>query len=141
VFQGIKFEDFHYTHTADQQSRKAWLNQKAVTGLDFPNLPYLIDGDFKISDHMAIHRYVAQKWCPDLLGKTLEQRARVDMYAGLLQELKRVATMGCYTDGDRTKLSAQTLSQMEDVANSLTRRMFILGDELCFLDFYMFELL
>jgi glutathione S-transferase len=110
VYQGIKFEDFHYTHTADTQSRKAWLNQKAVTGLDFPNLPYLIDGDFKISDHMAIHRYIAQKWAPELLGRNLEQRARVDMYAGMLQELKRVATMGCYTDGDRTKLSSQTLS-------------------------------
>lgn len=28
---------------------------------DFPNLPYLIDGDFKISETLAIARYIVRK--------------------------------------------------------------------------------
>jgi hypothetical protein len=63
------------------------------------------------------------------------------VFAGMLQELKRVATMGCYTDGDRPKLVSQTLSQMEELGSALAKKMFILGDELCFLDFYLFEVL
>ena len=63
------------------------------------------------------------------------------MYSGMLQELKRVATMGCYTDGDKPKLASQTLTQMEELASALSKKMFILGNDLCFLDFYLFELL
>ena len=141
VFQGITFEDFYYNHTTDRESRNDWLTQKAVSGLDFPNLPYFIDGDFKITEHMAIHRYIAQKWMPQLLGKDLEQKAKVDMLAGVLWDLKRVSTMGCYTDGDRPLLIQQTMTQFQPVAAFLKGKMFLLGNDLCFLDFYLFELL
>ena len=38
--------------------------------MDFPNLPYIIDGDFKLSETYAVHQYIAQKYCPDVLGNT-----------------------------------------------------------------------
>ena len=35
---------------------EAWFaTEKEASGLDFPNLPYLIDGDFKITEHKAIN--------------------------------------------------------------------------------------
>ena len=85
-------------------------------GLDFPNLPYFIDGDVRISEHMAIHQYIAEKWMPELLGRTLEERAKVDMLAGNIWDLKKVATMGCYTDGDKDKLTQSTLAKLEPIA-------------------------
>lgn len=55
VYQGIEFIDQHLHHTEDVQSRQAWLDQKGTLGLDFPNLPYFIDGEVRITEHMAIH--------------------------------------------------------------------------------------
>jgi glutathione S-transferase len=72
---GVEFEDQHLAHTEDVQSRQAWLDQKGTLGLDFPNLPYFIDEDVKITEHMAIHQYVADKYMPELLGRTLEEKA------------------------------------------------------------------
>ena len=45
--------------------------------LDFPNLPYLIDGDFKLTETIAIQMYIAQKWKPELLGSTPQEHAKI----------------------------------------------------------------
>ena len=43
-YTGLEFEDVRYTE------REKWFeDDKKNLGLDFPNLPYLIDGDFKFS--------------------------------------------------------------------------------------------
>jgi glutathione S-transferase len=40
-------------------------------GLDFPNLPYLIKGDFKLTESIAIAKYIAKiSDKKNLLGKT-----------------------------------------------------------------------
>lgn len=79
VYLGVDFIDHHLTHTEDVNSRQAWLDQKGTLGLDFPNLPYFIDGEVKITEHMAIHQYIADKYMPSLLGRTIEEKATVDM--------------------------------------------------------------
>jgi len=37
--------------------------------MDFPNLPSIVDGNFKISENLAITSYLANKVNPDLNGK------------------------------------------------------------------------
>ena len=45
--------------------------------MEFPNLPYIIDGDFRLSETVAVREYIASKYCPGLLGgNSLKQRAR-----------------------------------------------------------------
>ena len=85
-------------------SRDEWLDVKFTKGLDFPNLPYPIDGSFKMTETHAIHRYIAEKWNPDLLGKTVEMRARVNNLAYVVHDLKIKCTMPCYQteSGDKT---------------------------------------
>lgn len=46
---------------------------------------------------------------PSLLGNTVEERAKVRMLTGVLWELRKLATIGCYTHGDRKKLNFQVL--------------------------------
>jgi glutathione S-transferase len=44
AYTGLQWEDVVYA------DRDQWLqNDKVNLGLDFPNLPYLIDGDFKLT--------------------------------------------------------------------------------------------
>lgn len=45
---------------------------------DFPdvNLPYIIDGDLKLSQTLVVQHYICNKWCPALLGDTPEKRAK-----------------------------------------------------------------
>jgi glutathione S-transferase len=51
---------------------------KISLGLDFPNLPYLIHGAFKLTESNAIARYICDL-CPtkELLGKNIRDRAQI----------------------------------------------------------------
>jgi len=64
------------------------------------------------------------------------------MLSGILWDLKKAATYGCYTDIDRKKFIQQTLSKMEPIGKHMTKhKKYLLGEDLCYLDFYLFELL
>jgi len=40
----------------------AWFaNDKQNLGFDFPNIPYLIEGDFKITESSAVERYIIER--------------------------------------------------------------------------------
>jgi hypothetical protein len=65
---------------ATMMSESGWGADKADgLGLDFPNLPYLKDTDgTKITETAAVHYYIAEKWNPELLGTTPQERAVVE---------------------------------------------------------------
>mmetsp|Transcript_20706 Transcript_20706/g.3349 ORF Transcript_20706/g.3349 Transcript_20706/m.3349 type:complete len:105 (+) Transcript_20706:40-354(+) len=62
-----------------QFDRSDWFNEKFTLGLQFPNLPYLIDGDVKVTETTAILSYVCQKYRPEYLGRTPEETRLVWM--------------------------------------------------------------
>jgi glutathione S-transferase len=68
---GQEFEDYH---PAD---REAWGVEKAGSTLAFPNLPYLVDGEYQITESAAIPWYVARKYRPDLAGNTIEEEGQI----------------------------------------------------------------
>jgi glutathione S-transferase len=47
--------------------------------MEFPNLPYLFDEDVKLTETLAIMKYVAKKWKPELLGRNAAEVGRVNM--------------------------------------------------------------
>ncbi len=50
-------------------------------GLDLPNLPYLLDGDYNLTESGAIANYIINKWgSKDMLGKNAVDIARVDAF-------------------------------------------------------------
>uniref|UniRef100_A0A4X1URQ5 Glutathione S-transferase n=1 Tax=Sus scrofa TaxID=9823 RepID=A0A4X1URQ5_PIG len=56
------YEEKKYTlGDAPDYDRSQWLSDKFKLGLDFPNLPYLIDGAHKLTQSNAILRYIARK--------------------------------------------------------------------------------
>ncbi len=44
-------------------------------------IPTLVDGNFVLWESLAINRYLADKFKPELLGETLENRALVDQWS------------------------------------------------------------
>ena len=54
----------------------------------FPNLPYISDGNFKLSETIAIARYVVnQSDKKELLGKDLKDQAMVDNITGVYRDI------------------------------------------------------
>ena len=71
VYLGVDYSVDQYEQgEAPDFDRSAWLNVKSTLGLPFPNLPYLIDGDLKLTETNAIMKYIASKYGPELLGTT-----------------------------------------------------------------------
>lgn len=52
-----------------------------------------------MTETLAIHEYIAQKWKPELLGQDLKHRAQVSMLANVVYDLKQKITIPCYTTG------------------------------------------
>ena len=83
---GVKFEETIYRcGPAPEYSRDEWFYQKPNMGMPFPNLPYLIDEGVKLSETVAIMRYICAKWMPELLGKDPAVMGTVDMLQPLIQ--------------------------------------------------------
>uniref|UniRef100_A0A4X2L968 Glutathione S-transferase n=1 Tax=Vombatus ursinus TaxID=29139 RepID=A0A4X2L968_VOMUR len=62
-YTGANYEEkvYHFGDAPDFD-KSQWLDVKFSLGLDFPNLPYLIDGDHKITQSSAILRYIARQY-------------------------------------------------------------------------------
>ncbi len=54
--------------------------------MDFPNLPYIFDGDFKLSESKAVSVYICDRWCPSLMGKNAEERAHILMLQCIIED-------------------------------------------------------
>ena len=69
--------------------------------MEYPNLPYLIDGETKITETAAIMQYIAKKWKPELLGRTAAEVGRINMLWAHVLNLKMKSTGPCYSgDGN-----------------------------------------
>lgn len=65
------YEDIMYEQgDPPQYSIESWTKVKNQLGLAFPNMPYMIDGEVKITDTIAIMIYLCHKYAPELLGDT-----------------------------------------------------------------------
>ena len=74
-YAGVDFEDKQYSSAGPL----IWSEDKPNLGLDFPNLPYLIDGDFKITESRAVSAYICARWAPALLGADPVEKGAICM--------------------------------------------------------------
>jgi len=107
-YAGADFEDIRYKVTGDATSgwdRSAWTSVKPTLGLAYPNLPYLIDGDLKLTQSNAIARYVAAKYGLD--GADAAEKAVVDMHLEQLMDLRNAIVRCAYNSTDHEALAKQ----------------------------------
>ena len=142
----LEYADVKYTEVLYEQgegpefSRESWLSEKNNLGLDFPNLPYFIDGDLKFTESNAIIRYIAHKWCQSLNGKTNEDFAKVEMVDGLLNDIKSCVTGHCYRSGDVSLMKKESFPKVEALVGYLADKNFLIGDYVTYVDFIFYEI-
>ncbi|XP_041953826.1 glutathione S-transferase Mu 3-like [Alosa sapidissima] len=94
-YTGTKYEDkFYVCGEAPNYDKSCWLDNKFKLGMDFPNLPYLVDGDRKIVQSNAIMRYIARKH--NLCGETEDEKVRVDILENQAMDFRNGFVMLCY---------------------------------------------
>jgi glutathione S-transferase len=80
---------------------------KETLGIEYPNLPYLFDGETKLTETIAIMQYIAKKYRPSLLGNSAAEVGRISMLCDKVSTLKGKATGACYTTGDAEAIIAE----------------------------------
>lgn len=122
--------------------RSQWMNEKFNLGLDFPNLPYYIDGEVKLTQSQAILRHLARKYGLD--GKTEADKCRVDVAVAQVTDYRMDFVRIVYNP-DFAKLKEAYQNGLPDKLKLLTSflgdRKFVAGDYVTFADFVFFEYL
>ncbi|MBZ3888664.1 Glutathione S-transferase Mu 1 [Sciurus carolinensis] len=137
------YEEKRYTMgNAPDYDRSQWLNEKFKLGLDFPNLPYLIDGAHKITQSNAILRYIARKH--NLCGETEEEKIRVDILENQAMDTRMQFAMVCYNP-EFEKKKPEYLEilpeKMKLFSQFLGKRPWFAGDKITFVDFLAYDIL
>jgi len=98
-FCKVPYEDKVYVE------REEWFEQtKPTIALDYPNLPYIIDGDKNITETLAMMHYVVIKGNRrDLLGGSEEKHCKVLEVCSIVNDLRSHIIFLCWTRGDFEK--------------------------------------
>ncbi|XP_052587472.1 glutathione S-transferase Mu 2-like [Peromyscus californicus insignis] len=137
------YEEKRYTMgDAPDYDRSQWLSDKFKLGLDFPNLPYLIDGSHKITQSNAILRYLARKH--NLCGETEEERVRMDILENQAMDTHMQLVMVCYSP-EFEKLKPEYLEglpeKMKLYSEFLGKRPWFVGEKITYVDFLAYDIL
>ncbi|XP_038167041.1 glutathione S-transferase Mu 2-like [Arvicola amphibius] len=137
------YEEKRYTMgDAPDFDRSQWLNDKFKLGLDFPNLPYLIDGSTKITQSNAILRYIARKH--NLCGETEEERIRIDILENQVMDNRFQLVMVCYSpefEKQRQEYLEGLPEKMKFYSEFLAKRPWFAGDKITYVDFLTYDIL
>jgi len=125
-------------------SKAEWLAKKFTLGLDFPNLPYMIDGDIKITQTNAILRYLGRKY--QLEGKTEAEKASCDMMLENAMDFRNGFVRLSYSSKEQFDETKPTYlknlePKLEQFSKYLGERPFFAANTVTVSDFHMYEML
>ncbi|KAH0471811.1 MAG: hypothetical protein KVP17_002464 [Porospora cf. gigantea B] len=131
---------------------ESWSAAKAENrwNLAVPNLPYLVDGDVRLSQSGAIEQYLLQKYLPHLLPSDAADRAAGRMWEGIMRDvIMKVFGIIHYVEMTPEKRVQQFevyASKYENayglrINEQLTKSKFLLGDTFTFYDVQMLNAL
>nr|CDS31527.1 glutathione S transferase [Hymenolepis microstoma] len=142
-YHGDTFEDRQYVcGPAPDFDRSDWTSKKFTLGLAFPNLPYYIDGEFKITQAQAILEFLADKH--DMIPFCKKRKAQLRMLNNQVTDFRNSFVSLCYNpdyeklvDGFKEKLA----DHLKAFELYLTDKKWLDGKHINFPDFNLCELL
>ncbi|CAG2102924.1 unnamed protein product [Medioppia subpectinata] len=139
VYAGVEFTDKIYT----KAEKSIWESEKNTLGLDFPNLPYYIDGDLKLTQSMAILRYVGQKY--GLVATDDSQRAIQYMceqqILDFLNDLVQIPQAVDYQEKKQEYVTNRVVPQLDLLAKFFADKQWLTGGQLSYVDFFAYDIL
>ncbi|CAG2177630.1 unnamed protein product, partial [Oppiella nova] len=127
AYAGVDFVDKRY----ESSERDVWLSDKPNLGLDFPNLPYYMDGDTKMSQYMAILRHVARKH--GLMARDGKELDLQEMVAEQITDIRlRFVFMVVYgpTDPDQVKqgyITGTLVPELDELVKFMGAKQWLTG--------------
>jgi len=142
-YVGTEWEDKLYVcGPGPTYDKTCWFDIKNSLGLDFPNLPYFIDGNIKLTQSGAILRYLAMKFGLD--GETQDEKIRIELLAGVCQDYYSEFVRMSYNP-DFEKIKGPYLENLPNklklLSDYLGDRKFFAGENISFVDFALYEML
>lgn len=140
AYQGVDYNLIQYGKEGVPQWHEEVKPKMKGEGMDFPNLPYFIDGDVKISETLAIHHYIAAKWKPELLGGSdPATQSKMKMLDFIIYDFKMKVTMPQYQSDDKSKVVEAYQQILPNILDFMGDHKFLTGDTPTYHDFYFFE--
>jgi len=144
-YVGAPYEDKMY-EMGPGFEKPEWVKEKFTLGLPFPNLPYYIHGDVKITGSVTIARYIANKH--NLAGRTEEEQLQVDMLQQVAYDImwsgivKIFQTDPSIMEEKKSEFINGPLKiHLDNFSKYLGNKKFFTGDNVTYVDFYLYELL
>lgn len=99
----LTYTDTDFQEVQYEGQDKWFKEDKLSLGFDFPNLPYLVDGDFKLTESIAINKYIINRsGQTDLLGKNTQDQGKVDCLLNVLKEVGQAVIGLCFNPEHET---------------------------------------
>ncbi|XP_055943831.1 glutathione S-transferase-like [Argiope bruennichi] len=134
-YKKVDFEDKQYTSGGED-----WEKEKFDLGLDFPHLPYYIDGDIKLTQSVTILRYLAKKY--ELDGKNDHERYKIYMVeqqsVDLWKSLRSVVMSNDY-EILRKEFLENIPEHFKCFEEFLRGKNYLVGEDITYVDFMVFE--
>ena len=144
-FEIVPDSDGKYNFDSSYKDSKWGSEIKPNSTLDFPNLPYLFDGETKITQMLAIMSYVCRK-AKMLIPTSDKSQTQMEMMNGVIGDFRSGLVRICYGASDDNALveysnSEKFLDFCQKFDNYFSKNKFCAGDELTWADLNLFELL
>ncbi|XP_050027011.1 glutathione S-transferase B-like isoform X2 [Dermacentor andersoni] len=140
---GVPYEDKRYSDgKGPEPSRDEWLAEMHKLGLDFPDLPYLIDGDVRMTQCQAILRYLGRKL--GLVPKEERALQRVEMLEHQASDVMWATIRLCYDPGYTEDKRRQFLVDIAEKLHEFEAYLdkhgpFGAGKNVTYVDFLLYE--
>lgn len=147
-YRKVPYEEKSYVQGEGPEfSRENWLKEKYTLGLDFPNIPYLVDGDLKMTQSKPILFYLGRKL--GLMGKNPAEEAKIMMLCDEAHDLRfKMSTHFYGPEGDSAQsrkdfyeANVRETLQHFDAYLAKSSSKFAVGDSATVADFQLFEYL
>lgn len=122
--------------------RSCWTEVKFTLGLEFPNLPYLFDGDVKLTQTIPILHYLSTKF--NLVPKEFPVHAKCDMVDHVAYDLIMMGVRVMYASKDAFEAGKENLvkgfkASLQQISAFLGTKSYVAGDYITGSDFLLYE--
>ncbi|CAG2115497.1 unnamed protein product [Medioppia subpectinata] len=147
AYKGVKFIDKYYGNFGDKNlddNPADWLADKTILGLEFPDLPYYIDGPLKLTQSTAIMRHLARKH--GLMATDETGLGRQDLLEQQLLDIRMgIIVNNGVNHGYDTVIAQHIIAgrspQLDRLSRFLGARQWFTGNCINYVDFLAYEVL